>query len=94
MSSIELFRVLVLSNEFKPLPVRQKEKLELERVLIPVQEGVDDPAAKMNALLQAYISGLKLDGLVLRYGLRYTIYWVCPARDIRDLPKERVGRPS
>lgn len=46
--------------------MRQEEKLELgkllERVPIPVKEGVDEPAAKINVLLQAYISQLKLDG--------------------------------
>ena len=85
MSSLELFRVFALSNEFKLLPVsdlqnscrgigslttvsqvRQEEKLELakllERVPIPVKESVDEPAAKINVLLQAYISQLKLEG--------------------------------
>ncbi|KAJ7097861.1 putative RNA helicase [Mycena belliarum] len=65
MSTLELFRVFALSNEFKLLP----EKLELgkllERVPIPVKEGVEEPAAKINVLLQAYISQLKLDGFVL-----------------------------
>ncbi|KAF5318824.1 hypothetical protein D9619_010989 [Psilocybe cf. subviscida] len=69
MSSLELFRVFALSNEFKLLPVRPEEKLELakllERVPIPVKESVDEPAAKINVLLQAYISQLKLDGFVL-----------------------------
>ncbi|KAJ7905636.1 putative RNA helicase [Mycena olivaceomarginata] len=69
MSTLELFRVFALSNEFKNLPVRQEEKLELakllERVPIPVKESVEEPAAKINVLLQAYISQLKLDGFVL-----------------------------
>ncbi|KAI6134777.1 putative RNA helicase [Pisolithus croceorrhizus] len=69
MSTLELFRVFALSNEFKLLPVRQEEKLELgkllERVPIPVKEGVDEPAAKINVLLQAYISQLKLEGFAL-----------------------------
>ena len=34
----------------------------LERVPIPIKESVDEPAAKINVLLQAYISNLKLDG--------------------------------
>lgn len=46
--------------------MRQEEKLELakllERVPIPVKESVDEPAAKINVLLQAYISQLKLEG--------------------------------
>ncbi|KAG9310011.1 putative RNA helicase [Chiua virens] len=69
MSTLELFRVFALSNEFKLLPVRQEEKLELakllDRVPIPVKEGVDEPAAKINVLLQAYISQLKLEGFAL-----------------------------
>ncbi|BEJ17062.1 hypothetical protein CspHIS471_0604630 [Cutaneotrichosporon sp. HIS471] len=63
---IDLFRVFALSNEFKLIPVRQEEKLELakliERVPIPVKESVDEPVAKINVLLQAYISNLKLTG--------------------------------
>jgi pre-mRNA-splicing helicase BRR2 len=66
MNMIDLFRVFALSNEFKLIPVRQEEKLELakllERVPIPVKEGVDEPIAKINVLLQAYISQLKLGG--------------------------------
>lgn len=69
MSTLELFRVFALSNEFKLIPVRQDEKLELskllERVPIPVKESVEEPAAKINVLLQAYISQLKLDGFAL-----------------------------
>jgi hypothetical protein len=66
MNMIDLFRVFALSNEFKLIPIRQEEKLELakliERVPIPVKEGVDEPIAKINVLLQAYISQLKLGG--------------------------------
>ncbi|GAA6018807.1 hypothetical protein JCM10207_000247 [Rhodosporidiobolus poonsookiae] len=66
---IELFRIFSLSEEFKHVPVRAEEKLELakllERVPIPVKESVDDPSAKINVLLQAYISNLKLDGFAL-----------------------------
>ncbi|KDQ53780.1 hypothetical protein JAAARDRAFT_136540 [Jaapia argillacea MUCL 33604] len=65
MSMLELFRVFALSNEFRYIP----EKLELgkllERVPIPVKESVDEPAAKINVLLQAYISQLKLEGFAL-----------------------------
>jgi pre-mRNA-splicing helicase BRR2 len=35
----------------------------LERVPIPVKESVEEPTAKINVLLQAYISQLKLDGM-------------------------------
>jgi pre-mRNA-splicing helicase BRR2 len=104
MTTLELFRVFALSNEFKLLPVSVlvplinhfltrsnvgpargkvilgfvsikliyglQEKLELakllERVPIPVKETVEDPAAKINVLLQAYISQLKLDGKLIQ----------------------------
>ena len=87
MSCLELLRAFALSNEFKPIPLRQdvrafritlrcsvvsrsiQEKLELgkllERVPIPVKESVEEPAAKINVLLQAYISQLKLEGFAL-----------------------------
>lgn len=69
MSTLELFRVFALSNEFKLIPVRQDEKLELskliERVPIPIKESVEEPAAKINVLLQAFISQLKLEGFAL-----------------------------
>ncbi|CCL98051.1 uncharacterized protein FIBRA_00045 [Fibroporia radiculosa] len=58
MTILELFRVFALSNEFKLLPVRQDEKLELgkllERVPIPVKESVEEPAAKINPLSDIY----------------------------------------
>ena len=37
----------------------------MERVPIPVKESVEEPAAKINVLLQAYVSQLKLDGFAL-----------------------------
>lgn len=47
----------------------QEEKDELrkliERVPIPVKEGMEEPSAKINVLLQAYISQLPLDGYAL-----------------------------
>ena len=46
-----------------------QEKLELGKLLqrapIPVKESVEEPAAKMNVLPQAYISQLKLEGFAL-----------------------------
>ncbi|CAG8675083.1 6955_t:CDS:2 [Cetraspora pellucida] len=69
MGHIELFRVFALSDEFKYIPVREEEKLELskllERVPIPVKEGIEEPTSKINVLLQAYISQLKLEGFAL-----------------------------
>jgi pre-mRNA-splicing helicase BRR2 len=75
MSLIDLFRVFALSNEFKLLPVRQEEKIELskmlERVPIPVKESIDEPTAKINVLLQSYISQLKLEGFALMSDMVY-----------------------
>ncbi|KDQ16775.1 hypothetical protein BOTBODRAFT_106485 [Botryobasidium botryosum FD-172 SS1] len=65
MTQIELFRVFALSNEFKLIPEKLELAKLLERVPIPVKEGVDEPQAKVNVLLQAYISSLKLDGFAL-----------------------------
>ncbi|KAJ3846706.1 Sec63 Brl domain-containing protein [Lentinula lateritia] len=67
--ALELLRVFAASEEFRDIPVRQEEKMELgkllERVPIPVKEGVEEGGAKVNVLLQAYISGLKLEGFAL-----------------------------
>lgn len=75
LSELELLRVFALSNEFKNISVRDEEKLELsklmERVPIPIKDGVDEPAAKINVLLQAFISGLSLDGLALVADMMY-----------------------
>ena len=75
ITPIELFRVFALSDEFKYIPVRQDEKLELAkligRVPIPVKESIEEPTAKINVLLQAYISRLKLEGLALMADLIY-----------------------
>lgn len=69
MSDIELFRLFSLSSEFKHIHVREEEKLELAklcaRVPIPVKESIEEPSAKVNVLLQAYISDLKLEGFAL-----------------------------
>jgi pre-mRNA-splicing helicase BRR2 len=69
LSEIELFRVFSLSSEFKNITVREEEKLELtkllERVPIPIKESIEEPSAKVNVLLQAYISQLKLEGFAL-----------------------------
>ncbi|MCO5583854.1 hypothetical protein L7F22_037769 [Adiantum nelumboides] len=70
MGDIELCRLFSLSEEFKNVTVRKEEKMELgklmERVPIPVKEVFQEEAsAKINVLLQAYISQLKLEGLSL-----------------------------
>lgn len=69
MSDIELFRVFSLSSEFKYMSVREEEKMELAKLLdkvpIPVKESIEEPSAKVNVLLQAYISRLTLEGFAL-----------------------------
>lgn len=69
MEEMDLFCVYSLSHEFLHLPICQEERMEwtrlLERVLIPVREGVDESIAKVNALLQAHISRIALEGFAL-----------------------------
>ncbi|KAA1132430.1 DEIH-box ATPase [Puccinia graminis f. sp. tritici] len=75
MTLIELFRVFAASDEFKYIPTRPEEKQELakllEKVPIPVKESVGDPSAKINVLLQAYISRLPLEGFALMADMVY-----------------------
>ncbi|CAK7215283.1 Pre-mRNA-splicing helicase BRR2 [Sporothrix curviconia] len=75
ITTIEMFRIFALSGEFKYIPVRQEEKLELAKLLgrvpIPVKESIEEPHAKINVLLQAYISRLRLDGLALMSDMVY-----------------------
>ncbi|KAG6432555.1 hypothetical protein SASPL_104135 [Salvia splendens] len=75
MGDIELCRLFSLSEEFKYVSVRQDEKMELvkllDRVPIPIKESLEEPSAKINVLLQAYISQLKLEGLSLTSDMVY-----------------------
>lgn len=75
MGDIEAFRVFSFSKEFKNIIVRAEEKLELaklvERAPIPVKESIEEPTAKVNVLLQAYISHLRLDGYAIACDLVY-----------------------
>nr|XP_023027359.1 putative U5 small nuclear ribonucleoprotein 200 kDa helicase [Leptinotarsa decemlineata] len=75
LSDIELFRVFSLSSEFRNITVRAEEKMELqklmERVPIPIKESIEEPSAKVNVLLQAYISQLKLEGFALMSDMVY-----------------------
>ena len=56
MGDIELLRLFALSDEFKYLIVRDEEQNELRKLLgkvpIPIKETPEEPAAKINALLQ------------------------------------------
>ncbi|KAJ0084931.1 hypothetical protein Patl1_29455 [Pistacia atlantica] len=69
MGDIELCWLFSLSEEFKYVTVRQDEKMELAKLLdcvpIPIQGSLEEPSAKINVLLQAYISQLNLEGLLL-----------------------------
>ncbi|EED77237.1 predicted protein, partial [Postia placenta Mad-698-R] len=62
MTTIKLFRVFALSQEFKLLPVRQDKNWSWENYssVYPVEE----PAAKIN-VLQGFISQLKSKGFAL-----------------------------
>ncbi|KAI9728014.1 MAG: DEIH-box ATPase [Chrysothrix sp. TS-e1954] len=94
ISRVEMFRIFALSEEFKNIPVRQDEKLELAkliaRVPIPVKESIEEPQSKINVLLQAYVSRLQLEGLALMSDLVYVtqsagrilraIFEICLAR--------------
>jgi pre-mRNA-splicing helicase BRR2 len=75
MGDIEILRLFTQAEEFKYMIVREEEKLELakliDRVPIPVKENLDEPAAKINVLLQAHISRLKLEGLALSSDMVY-----------------------
>lgn len=65
----EIIRVFAHSGEFKYIPVRQEEKLEIKKLMekcpIPIREQPSEPLAKINILLQTYISRLVLDGFAL-----------------------------
>ena len=75
MGDIELCRLFSLAEEFKYISVREEEKMELsklaERVPIPVKESIEEPTAKINILLQAYISNMRLDGFALMSDMVY-----------------------
>eukprot|EP01125_Pyxidicula_operculata_P014589 TRINITY_DN4878_c0_g1_i1.p1 TRINITY_DN4878_c0_g1~~TRINITY_DN4878_c0_g1_i1.p1 ORF type:complete len:2162 (+),score=668.51 TRINITY_DN4878_c0_g1_i1:53-6538(+) len=74
-SDIEILRVFSLSGEFKHIAVRPDERTELkklvERVPIPIKESIEEPSAKINALLQSYISRLSLEGFSLATDMVY-----------------------
>ena len=75
LNDIELSKIFSLSAEFKYISVRDGEKSELlkllDKVPIPVKESIDSPSSKINVLLQAYISRLRLDGFALKSDMCY-----------------------
>ncbi|CAL8467727.1 g7265 [Coccomyxa elongata] len=105
MGDIELLRLFAMSDEFRFLVVREEEKLELvkllERVPIPIKEAMDEPAAKINVLLQAYISRLKLEGLSLGSDMQYIrdsagrlmrcLFEICLKRGWANLTEKSLG---
>lgn len=75
MSEIDVLRVFASSGEFKYVPVRQEEKMEVAKLAdkcpIPIKEIPSDPLTKINVLLQTYISRLKLEGFALMADMVY-----------------------
>ena len=75
MTMIELFRLFSLSSEFSQIVVRPEEKLELEslmqKVPIPIRDGVESSYAKVNVLLQSYISRVTLDKFAMACDMVY-----------------------
>ena len=59
ITHIELFCIFALSDEFKYIPVREEEKLELskllERVPVPVKEGIEELTSKINVLFDGEV---------------------------------------
>ncbi|KAL6536932.1 hypothetical protein OROHE_012516 [Orobanche hederae] len=66
MGYVELLNLISLCEEFKDITVRQYEKLELAdlaaQVPNQITESSEEASRKINILLQAYISQLKLKG--------------------------------
>ncbi|KAJ2578702.1 Pre-mRNA splicing [Coemansia sp. RSA 1807] len=73
-SDIDLLRVFALSSEFRLIPVRADERVELarlsERVPVPIRDS-GTAAAKVSVLLQAHVSRLGLSGLALAADMVY-----------------------
>jgi pre-mRNA-splicing helicase BRR2 len=75
ISQIDLFRLFSLSSEFKQIPIREEEKKEVEKLMlkvpIPIKGAIEEPATKVNVLLQAYISQFKLEGYAIGSDMVY-----------------------
>lgn len=74
-SQIDLFRIVAKSEEFKYITTRQEERRELKELFeispIPLKEDLEDPLAKVNILLQSYISRLRFDGFALNADMNF-----------------------
>ncbi|KAJ2722989.1 Pre-mRNA splicing [Coemansia sp. Benny D115] len=70
-SDIDMLGVFARSDEFRLIPVRAEERVELarlvERVPVPIRDAADAGSgmAKVAALLQAHVARLKLPGFAL-----------------------------
>ncbi|RLV91932.1 Pre-mRNA-splicing helicase BRR2 [Spathaspora sp. JA1] len=68
-TEIDILRVFSNSGEFKYVPVRQEERLEVKKLMekcpIPIKEQPHESVSKINILLQTYISRLTLEGYAL-----------------------------
>lgn len=77
MSDIDILRVFSLASEFGFVTIREEEKLELAKMLdqvpVPVKESAEEPSAKVNVLLQTYISRLRLEGFQLHADMAYVV---------------------
>ncbi|KAI6657806.1 U5 small nuclear ribonucleoprotein [Oopsacas minuta] len=75
LTEIEIFRIFSLSTEFRFVAVRDEEKVEIKKlteiVPVPIKEGYEEPTAKINVLLQVYISQIQLDGFALMSDMVY-----------------------
>lgn len=75
MSDADLLRLFSLSYEFRYIPVREQEAIELgmlmEKVPIPIKGMHTEATSKIIILLQAYISRLKLEGYALVSEMTY-----------------------
>ncbi|KAG5508225.1 hypothetical protein JKF63_05481 [Porcisia hertigi] len=75
MQDVELFRVFASSSEFVNIGVRAEEQAQLKELLesapVAVRESRYTPLAKINILLQCYISQKSLEGLPLMSEMVY-----------------------
>lgn len=75
MQDSDLFRVFSLSSEFSQIAVRADEQSQLRELIenapIAVRESRYTPLAKINILLQCYISRKSLEGLPLMSEIGY-----------------------
>ena len=95
MQDVELFRVFAASSEFANIGVRAEEQAQLKELLdsapIAVRESRYTPLAKINVLLQCFISQKELEGLPLMSEMVYVkdsaqrilraLYEICLVRE-------------